>query len=245
MLGPDGVPLSRRYYSVETNKEFDDDEMVRGYEIQRDKYVVVTDEELERLEPEKARDIDLRLFVKADEIQPIYFERAYFLAPGEGSGKAYRLLAETMERKGRAGIATFVMRGKEYLVAILAENGILRAETMRFSDEVRSPKEVGLPEAKAAPKAAVSRFQKIIRNKSAEKLSPEELRDEQTEALLELVKKKQARRKDVVEAEVPERWPAKVVDLMEVLKRSLEGKRLRTQASAAKEKKPGPKRRAA
>ena len=99
--------------------------------------------------------------MKADEIQPIYFERAYFLAPGEGSGKAYRLLAETMERKGRAGIATFVMRGKEYLVAILAENGILRAETMRFSDEVRSPKEVGLPEAKAAPKAAVAASKRL------------------------------------------------------------------------------------
>src|SRR6185436_16804809 len=115
------------------------------YEIAKDKYVVVTDEELERLEPEKSRDIDLRHFVKAEEIAPMYFEHAYFLAPAGGSLKAYQLLAETMERKGRAGLATFVMRDKEYIVAILAENGILRAEILRFPDEIRTPKEIGLP----------------------------------------------------------------------------------------------------
>src|SRR5437868_11874916 len=87
MLGPDGVPLSRRYYSPESGKELDDDEMVRGYEIDKGKYVIVTGEDLERLEPEKSRDIDLSRFVKKEEIEPIYFERAYFLAPAGGSVK--------------------------------------------------------------------------------------------------------------------------------------------------------------
>src|SRR5438105_13059203 len=132
MLSPDGIPLSRRYYSPESGKELDDDEMVRGYEIEKDKYVIVTGEELERLDPEKSRDIDLRRFVDKDEIQPIYFEHAYFLAPAGGSVKAYQLLAETMERSGRAGIATFVMRDKEYLVPILGGIGTLGAAPLRF-----------------------------------------------------------------------------------------------------------------
>src|SRR2546421_10348321 len=115
MLSPEGEPLSRRYFSQKSGKELDDEDMVRGYEIDKDRYVVVTDEELERLAPEQSRDIDLRRFVPLEEIPPLYFDRSYFLAPSEGSEKAYKLLAETMKKEDLAGIATFVMRGKEYL----------------------------------------------------------------------------------------------------------------------------------
>ena len=118
MLGPDGQPLARKYYSQKSERDLNADEIVRGYEIKKDKYVVVTDDELERLAPEKTRDIDLKLFVPENSIPPIYFERGYFLTPAAGSQKAYKLLAETMKKSGLAGIATFVMRGKEYLVAI-------------------------------------------------------------------------------------------------------------------------------
>jgi DNA end-binding protein Ku len=226
MLSSEGVPLSRRYFSAQSGKDLDDDQMIQGYEVAKDKYVVVTDEELERLEPEKTRDIDLRRFVDKNDILPIYFEHAYFLAPAGGSVKAYQLLAETMERRDRAGIATFVMRGKEYLVAILAENGILRAETLRFSDEVRSPQQIGLPKSSKVSKATVKRFEKAIERKSTKEISREELRDEQTEKLLKLVERKQSHHKDVVEAETEKRGPAKVVDLMEVLKKSLAGKKV-------------------
>jgi len=225
MLGPEGVPLRRRYFSPETGKQLDDDDMVRGYEIEKDEYVLVTDEELERLDPEKSRDIDLRLFVKNEEIQPVYFEHAYFLAPAGGSVKAYQLLAETMEKSGRAGIATFVMRDKAYLVAIFAENGILRAETLRFSDEIRSAEDIGLPKPKHAAKADVSRFEKLIKAHAKDQLSREELRDEQTEELLKLVEQKRSHHQDIVETGVAEHEPEKVVDLMEILKRSLAGKK--------------------
>ena len=225
MLSPEGVPLRRRYFSQESGKELDSDDMVRGYEVGKDKYVVVTDEELERLDPEKSRDIDLRLFVKKDEIQPAYFEHAYYLAPADGSVKAYQLLTETMEKAERAGIATFVMRDRAYLVAILAENGILRAETLRFSDEVRSPENIGLPKPKHVPKAAITRFEKLISGHSKSDISREELRDEQTEKLLKLVERKRSHHKDVIETEVAKGEPAKVVDLMEVLKKSLAGKK--------------------
>lgn len=225
MLGPEGEPLARRYYSQKSGHDLDQEEMVRGYEIDKHKYVIVTDEELERLAPDQSRDIDLRRFVDLQSISPLYFDRSYFLAPSEGSEKAYKLLAETMEKSDLAGIATFVMRGKEYLVAIFPENGILRAETMRFADELRSPKDVGLPEKKKLPAATVRKFEKIIAKNSAKHLSPESLKDEKTAQLLKLVEKKRKQHKDVVEVEEPERDEGKVVDLMEVLKKSLARKR--------------------
>src|SRR5438067_5507327 len=225
MLSPEGEPLSRRYFSQKSGKELDDEDMVRAYEIDKDRYVVVTDEELERLAPEQSRDIDLRRFVPLEEISPLYFDRSYFLAPSEGSEKAYKLLAETMKKEDLAGVATFVMRGKEYLVAIFPENGILRAETMRFADEIRSPKEIDLPEKKKAPAATVKKFERLIEKHSARQLSLKELQDEQTEKLLKLVEKKRKQHKDVVEVEVSEREEGKVIDLMAALKKSLASKR--------------------
>jgi DNA end-binding protein Ku len=224
MLGPDGMPLSRQYFSQKTGKDLDADDMIRGFEVHKDKFVVVTDEELERLAPDKSRDIDLRSFVPLQDIPPIYFDRSYFLVPSSGSEKAYRLLAETMEKDELAGIATFVMRGKEYLVAIFAENGILRAETMRFADELRTPKDVALPEKKNVPAAAVKKFETIIKKHSG-KLSLSTLKDERAEKLRKLVAKKRASKKNVVHVEVPDRDEGKVVDLLEVLKKSLAGKR--------------------
>jgi DNA end-binding protein Ku len=227
MLGPDGQPLSRKYYSEKAERDLDADEMVRGYEIKKGKHVVITDEELERLAPDKTRDIDLKRFVPAESIPPVYFERGYFLTPASGSEKAYKLLAETMEKDGKAGLATFVMRGKEYLVAIFAEHGILRAETMRFPDELRTPEEVGLPKKPKIPKAAVTKFEKLIGSRSKKQLSPRKLEDEQTDRLLKLVKKKSAHRKNVVEVDADARdrhEPGKVVDLVAILKKSLAGK---------------------
>ena len=225
MLGPDGQPLARKYYAEKTGKDLDADEVVRGYEVTKEKFVIVTDEELERLAPEKTRDIDLKQFVPAESIPPIYFERGYFLTPAAGSQKAYKLLAETMYKSGLAGIATFVMRGKEYLVAIFSDKGILRAETMRFADELRSPADVGLPKKKEAPKASVTKFEKLIANKSKKQFSPAKLADKQTDSLLKLVKKKQSKRENVVKVEEEMETDHKVVDLVKILKQSLGGKK--------------------
>jgi DNA end-binding protein Ku len=226
MLGPDGQPLARRYYSQETEKDLDADELVRGYEIEKDKYVIVTDEELERLAPEKTRDIDLKLFVPEESIPPIYFERGYFLTPASGSQKAYKLLAETMKRSGQAGIATFVMRGKEYLVAIFSDNGILRAELMRFADELRTPADVELPKKQTVPAASVRKFEKAISARTKKQFATSKLTDEQSEKLLKLVKKKKSQRKNIVEVEVEREEPTegKVIDLVAVLKKSLSAK---------------------
>ena len=224
MLGPDGQPLARKYYAEKSGKDLDADEVVRGYEVNNGKFVIVTDEELERLAPEKTRDINLQQFVPADSIPPTFFERGYFLVPATGSQKAYKLLAGTMEKSELAGIATFVMRGKEYLVAIFADNGILRAETMRFADELRTPSDVGLPKKKAAPKPTVKKFEKFIANKSKKQFSPTKLADKQADSLLKLVKRKQSKRSNVVRVE-EEASDHKVIDLVAVLKKSLSGKK--------------------
>lgn len=225
MLGPEHEPLARRYYSEKTGRDLDAEDMVRGFEIDKDKYVVVTDEELERLAPEQSRDIDLQRFVDLESIPPIYFDRSYFLAPAEGSEKAYRLLVATMEKSQLAGMATFVMRGKEYLVSIFPENGILRAETMRFPDELRSPKEADLPEKSRVPAATVKKFERLIAKHSARTVSLNELKDQKTDALLKLIEKKRKQHRDVVEVETAEREEGKVVDIMEALKKSLARKR--------------------
>ena len=221
-LAPSGLPVQRRYGSSEDGTEVSGGHLIRGYEVAPNEHVVVTDAELEALLPEKSRDIDLTRFVPVEEVDPVLFERAYFLAPGGESVKAYRLLADVMERTGRAGIATFVMRDKEYLVAILSEGGILRAETLRFADEVRSAADVGLPEPKKPKAAEVKKLASAIAARSEKELAPDELVDPWTAKIEALAERKQKKGEDVIEVpEAAEEERAEVIDLMEVLKRSL------------------------
>ena len=224
MVAPDGSPVERRYVCSKDEKPLDDDDIVRGYAVDKNKYVVVTDEELQAAEPRKSREIDLRLFVDVDSIDPIYFRRGYFLVPSGGTTKAYRLLAETMEKKKYAGIATFVMRDKEYLVAIMSENGILRAETMRFEDEIRTPEEAGLPKKAKVSAAEVKKFETQIARR-AKKLDLRELTDDYAERLEKLVAAKQRKHEDIVKVKKEEQPSegGEVVDLLEVLSRSLGG----------------------
>ena len=227
MIAPDGAPVERRYVCSKDEKPLDADDIVRGYEIEKGKFVVVSDEELEAVEPRKSREIDLQLFVDVDDIDPMYFDRAYFLVPTGGTNKAYRLLAEVMEQKKQAGIATFVMRAKEYLVAIIAENGILRAETLRFDDEIRKPADIGLPKMAKPAAADVRKFETAI-TKNTKKLNLNEFLDDYGERLEKLVAAKERKKEDIVRAPEESRAEAEreggeVVDLLAVLSRSLGG----------------------
>lgn len=228
MVDREGIPLSRRYCCEKDNELLEREEIVRGYEVEKKTWVVVEDEELEALAPEKSREIDLRRFVKLAEIDPIYFERGYFLVPEEGSTKAYRLLARAMEEEQRAGIATFVMRGKEYLVAIIAERGILRAETLRFHDEIRTPEYIGLPELSEPAADSVRHMQEAMQAQFAKQFDRNELADRQTARLEALLQKKFESGRDVLHApeEVAEEIAAEsnVIDLMQVLKERMQGK---------------------
>lgn len=250
MVDAQGTPLARRYFCEKEERVLDYDELIRGYEVEKNEFVVVEDRELDSLAPEKSQEIDLKRFVGLDEIDPMYFQRAYFMTPDKGVTKAYRLLAESMESAGRAGIATFVMRGKEYLVAIIAEKGILRAETLRFAEEIRAPEDIALPEATRPDKQRAKAMQKAIEALTEKGFAREELQDLQSQRIVARAEEKLARGEDVIalgEENAPEFEPeqgGEVVDLMQVLKQSLAEGRPPGQAAHSDTDKSKPEKRA-
>lgn len=238
MLAPDGTPLGRRYVCPAEERPVGPEEIVRGYEVEKGSFVVVSDEELDSLAPEKSREIDLQRFVPREQISPFFFDRSYFLVPTGDTRKPYRLLAETMEKTGRAGVATFVMRSREYLVAILAERGILRAVTLRFQEEIRSSDEVGLPENEEVSDADLSAMEKAIQDAAIQEIDEEDLADADADRILALVEKKRKSGRNVIPipeaAEAEEKETGKVIDLMEVLKRSMQEKEPPTRSAGKK-----------
>jgi DNA end-binding protein Ku len=219
MVDRHGTPLHRRYFCPRDHKPLEGKDIVRGYGIEEDRFILVTDEELEGLEPKKSREIDLRSFVDVAELNPVYFEHAYILLPTGAVNKPYRLLAEIMERNGKAGIATFVMREREHLVAILAKGGILRAETLRFVDEIRSPEDVGLPPLEKPPAPKVKQLRQAMAKLRRKELDRNLLRDPHSRRLLALVRRKLKAGEDVVEkTPAAEAGGAEIIDLMEIIK---------------------------
>jgi DNA end-binding protein Ku len=231
MVDPKGVPLGREYYSDKTEEPLRPDDLVRGYETDDGKTITVTDEELESIAPELTRDIEMRVFVPKEQIAPAYFDHPYFLAPSGRSAKAYQLLAEVMRETGRVGVGTFVMRGHQYLVAIHSDGQLLRAETLRFAGEVRSPDDVGLPKASKPAEKQVKAFTKAIQSLAQDKLDMDEMSDRNAARIHELVEKKEHEGRDVVDlaapvAEAGEDGEAggNVVDLMALLKQRVGAK---------------------
>ncbi len=153
----------------------------------------------------------------------MFYERPYFLLPSGSALKPYRLLARVLEDSGRAGIASFVMRGHQHLVAILAERGILRAQTLRFAEQLRTPAQIGLPERPTQLDAGlVERMRDRVRAHAAPDIERAELRDETRERTLALAERKLAEGRDLVEAPAAEPGgEAEIIDLMDVLRRSI------------------------
>jgi DNA end-binding protein Ku len=225
LLSPAGSPLSRRFFCPREGKEVADDQIVRGYELDDGSYIIVEDRALEALEPEKSREIDLRQFVDLAELPPMLLERGYYLTPREGAAKAYRLLAEAMERTARAGIATFVMRDREYLVAIFARGGILCAETLRFHDEIRDPLSIGLKPPGPLSARLVASFKRAIDAHSVDTFSPAGLGDKADASLRAIIEKKRKTGRDLLR---PDREDSGSdpdsggdIDLLETIRRSL------------------------
>jgi DNA end-binding protein Ku len=228
LVDKSGHALGREYHCSKEGKQLANDELVRGYETDEGKMVVITDEEFESVAPEMSGDIELRGFVPLEQIPPMYFQKPYFLAPSGKSAKAYNLLTATMEKTGRVGVGSFVMRGHEYLVAIVSDNGVLRADTLRYTDEIRTPESIGLPKVKKPAAGKVTQFAKAIDDLKETKLDMSELADRDAQALRELAESKQKKDEDVIrqrgleeaDAEATE-GSAQIIDLMEVLRKSL------------------------
>jgi DNA end-binding protein Ku len=227
-----------------TGDEVPFEQIVKGYELTRDRYVVLTPDELEALDPERSRTIDIEDFVDLVEIDPIYYDHPYYLVPDKGATKAYGLLLGAMEQAGKVAIARVVLRSKEQLVAIRPAGDLLMMETMIFSDEVVPHDEIDdLPDAKdlKASDRELKMAQQLIDSLSSS-FEPERYSDEYREKVLELIERKAEGQEIAVQPEAPE--PAKVPDLMAALEASLAAVKDTDEADGAgKKKKRGSKER--
>src|SRR4051812_38781505 len=237
----DKVRLRRRLVCPADGKEVHPEHIVRGYEYEKDQYVIVRDEELEGCAPEKTKTIEITDFVELGEIDPLYFDRPYYVIPQAGSSKPYRLLVEAMTRAKRVGLARLVMHEKEHLAAIRPANGLLCVETMFFGDEVVPLSDVDdLPhDMKLADKES-NAAQQIIRHLSGD-FDPKEFKDEYRQCIRAMVEKK-AHGENLVNAapdedeSAAEKKPARSANnLMAALEASLA--HAKTQASSSKRRK--------
>jgi DNA end-binding protein Ku len=215
----DHARLQRRMVCSADGKEVHPEHMVRGYEIARDQYVVVQQEELEALQPRKTKAIEIEDFVDLDSIDPVYFDRTYYVAPQEAGTRAYRLLVEAMGRAQKVGIARFVMHSKEYLAALRPVEGMLCLETMHFADEVMPLEQVGPPPAVKTDDRELKVAQQIIDSLSTE-FEPDRYHDEYRKSVEDLIQRKAAG-EQIVRPPEPKEAPARVANLMEALEASL------------------------
>jgi DNA end-binding protein Ku len=216
-----GARINYKKVSDKTGKEVSSDDIESGYEIASGKYVVVEDDELAKLRPRTSRTIDISDFVELARIDPIYYERTYWLGPdGEAAERPYRLLLAAMEAEGKAGIGTVVMRKKQYLAAIRPLDGAMAMSTMRFADEVVPQDDVdALPGKGADPDPKELKLASQIIGSLATDWDPARYHDTYTEELKSLIEAK-AKGKDIV-VEAEEEPEADVVDLMQALEASL------------------------
>jgi DNA end-binding protein Ku len=219
----DGSRIRHKRVAEEDGEEVPYEEIVKGYEISPDQYVVITREELEELDPKKTRAIEIQDFVDLDEIDPIYFDHPYYLGPDKGAEKAYALLVNAMTESSKVAVARFVLRNKENLAAIRPMGGVLTMATMRFADEVVSPDEIKESldgDAAEKPQKRELEMAKALIDSLSDDFDASQYRDEYREELLALIERK-AKGEAVVEAVSEEPKPTKAPDLMAALEESL------------------------
>ena len=232
-VGPDG-------------EEIPYEQIVKGYEIGPERYVTISPEELEALEPQKTRTIDIEDFVDQEEIDPIYYDHPYYLAPDTGSAKAYQLLVDAMENAGKVAIARVVIRSKENLVAIRPRDGVLAMETMLFADEVvptDSLDEMTTDTTVKTSDRELTMARQLIDSLSSD-FEPEKYHDEYRERVLDLIERKAQGETIVIEEPTAE--PEQVPDLMAALEASIAGAKGQSKAKPkAKPKKRAPAKKKA
>jgi DNA end-binding protein Ku len=231
-----GARIRYRRVSEATGDEVPQERIVRGSEISPGQYVVVGQDELDKLRPKASHTIDIQDFVELEQIDPIYFEQPYYLVPDRNAAKPYKLLLDAMTDLQRVALGKVVLRGKEHLVAIRPLDGALCVETMRYADEVIPEESLeGVPGEEVAPNQRELDMARQLIEALAGDFEPEKYHDEYREQVNELIEKKAAGEEIVAEPVVEE--PAKVVDLMAALEQSL--------ARAGKGQAAGESRRAA
>jgi DNA end-binding protein Ku len=234
MLSKDGTcRLRRKLYCPDTGKEVDYADTARGIEVAKDEYVLVDDKELEKLRPEKGKSLTIEQFVNLDEVDPIYFDRPYFVAPSGGSDRAYKLLYEAMKDSGKVGIARFTMRGHQYLATLRILGDGLALHTMHYADEVQSLDDI-LPASLARTKPAAKEVQIAAQliDAMTHPLDLSKYKDDYREQVQTLVERKRKGKKIVEPSDDHAEPIPPTYNLMEALKQSLQSRKPARAASA-------------
>jgi DNA end-binding protein Ku len=216
-----GARIRYKKVSAADGSEVPNEEIVKGYELPTGEFVLIDDEELAALDPEASRTVDIEEFVELADIDPIFYDAAYYLAPDQGAAKPYKLLSEAMEASGKVALARFVMRTKQYLAAIRPVDGRLVLSTMVYADEVNEP--LDIPELESLEQVDVSERERGMAEQLIESLTasfkPEQYHDTHREQVLDLIERKAAGEEVKVAPVAPA--AEKVVDLMAALEASV------------------------
>ena len=236
-------PIHYKRVSEETTKEVAWEETVRGYEFSPGQYVVLSDEDLKRAAPEATQTIDIVDFVDLEEISPLYFDKPYYLGPDKKGTKAYALLRETLRRTGKVGIAKVVIRTRQYLAAVVARGDVITLELLRYAHELRAPEEIDVPRGKeGVSDREIDMAERLVEG-MVSAWDPEKYKDDYREAVMEMIDKRvEAGQLESSPEPAPKPREARsnVVDLMALLKQSVEegGKPKKAASKSAPKKTP-------
>ena len=230
-------PVNYKRVAEKDGKEVSWDEIVKGYEYEKGKYVVLKDEDFERVDLEATQTVDIQDFVNQEEIDPMFFYKPYYLEPQKGGDKAYALLRDALAESKKVGIAKVVIKTRQYLAGVKPEDGVLVLELMHFAEELADPSNLHVPKKVEVGKREMNMATALIDSMSS-KWKPEKYRDDYREALMEVIEEKvEAGGKEIEEKPKKAPKPTKVIDLVSVLQKSLE------QTGGAKKKEAGKSRR--
>ena len=229
-------PVNYKRVAEKDGKEVPWDQIVKGYEYEKGKFVVLKEEDFERVDLEATQTVDIQDFVHVDEIDPMFFYKPYYLEPQKGGDKAYALLRDALKDSKKVGIAKVVIKTREYLAGVKPEDGALVLELMHFADELADTEKLHVPKKAEVGKREMNMAKSLIESMSA-KWDPKKYHDEYREALMEVIEEKVESGGKEIEEKPKEKKPStKVIDLVAVLKESLE------KSQGAKKKKSAPKK---
>jgi DNA end-binding protein Ku len=214
-------PVNYKRVAEKDGTEVPWDQIVKGYEYEKGKFVVLKDEDFERVDLEATQTVDIQDFVHVDEIDPIFFYKPYYLEPQKGGDKAYALLRDALKDSKKVGIAKVVIKTRQYLAGVKPEDGALVLELMHFADELAGTEKLHVPKKVEVGKREMNMAKLLIESMSA-KWDPEKYHDEYREALMEVIEEKvEAGGKEIEQKPKAKPKPTKVIDLVEVLQQSL------------------------
>ncbi|HXJ77589.1 MAG TPA: Ku protein [Candidatus Methylomirabilis sp.] len=240
----DDSPIGYQKINKRTGKPVPNDLIVRGFPYQAGRYVIVTDADLRRASPERTQRIDVLAFVKADEIPPTYFDRPYYLEPARGSDRGYALLREALRRSGKIAIATVVVKTRQHLAAVTVHDRVLVLDLLRYASQLRDPSKLRVPGTNLGAFGVSPRELRMAERLIEEMTTswkPERYHDEYRDELLAFIRKRARTGKLAAAPEPEEPAPAtrraEVIDLAELLRKSLAGARARPERRRVRRRK--------